>query len=110
MLACFEALGCRMKVHFLHAHLDYFPENWSDMSEEHVERFHQDIKGMETRCQSRRDVSMMADYCWCLKRDSKKNQKKKIYAFTPTSEKPDLVRNETIEKKVCLLHAFLSKI
>ena len=26
MLACFEALGCRMslKVHFLHAHLDYF--------------------------------------------------------------------------------------
>ena len=41
MLACFEALGCRMslKVHFLHAHLDYFPQNLGDMSEEHGERF-----------------------------------------------------------------------
>ena len=35
MLACFEALGCRMslKVHFLHAHLNYFPQNLGDMSE-----------------------------------------------------------------------------
>ena len=43
MLACFEALGCRMnlKVHFLHAHLDYFLQN---LSEEHGERFYQDIK------------------------------------------------------------------
>ena len=33
MSACFEALGCRMslKVHFLHAHLDYFPQNLGDM-------------------------------------------------------------------------------
>ena len=53
MLACFEALGCFMslKVHFLHAHLDYFSQNLGDMSEEHGERFHQDIKGMETRYQ-----------------------------------------------------------
>ena len=51
MLACFEALGCRMslKVHFLHAHLDYFPQNLSVMSEEHGERFHKGIKSMETR-------------------------------------------------------------
>ena len=41
MLACFEALGCRMslKVHFLHAHLDYFPQNLGDMSEEYVKAF-----------------------------------------------------------------------
>ena len=28
MVACFEAIGCRMslKVHFLHTHLDYFPK------------------------------------------------------------------------------------
>ena len=46
MLACFEALGCHMslKVHFLHAHLDYFPQNLGDMSEEQGERFHLDIK------------------------------------------------------------------
>ena len=54
MLACFEALGCRMslKVHFLHAHLlDYFPQNLGDLSEEHGERFQQYIKSMETRYQ-----------------------------------------------------------
>ena len=47
MLACFEALGCRtsLKVHFLHAHLDYFPQN---LGEEYGERFHQGIKIMET--------------------------------------------------------------
>ena len=37
MLACFEALGCRtsLKVHFLPAHSDYFPQNLGDMGEEH---------------------------------------------------------------------------
>ena len=76
MLACFEALGCRMslKVQFLHANLDYFPQNSGDISKEHGERFHQDIKSMETQYQGRWDVSMMADYCWCLKRDCKNNE------------------------------------
>ena len=42
MLACFEALGCRMslKVPFLHAHLHYFPHNLGNMSEEHDECFY----------------------------------------------------------------------
>ena len=55
MLACFEALGCRMslKVHFLHAHLDYFPQNLGDMSEEHGALFHQDIKSTEAWYQGR---------------------------------------------------------
>ena len=55
MLTCFQALGCRMslKVHFLHAHLDCFPQNLGDMIEEHGERFHQDIKSMETQYQGR---------------------------------------------------------
>ena len=63
LLACFEGLGCCMslKVHCLHAHLDYFPQNLGDMSEEHGERFHQDIKIMETRYQSRWDVFMKRD-------------------------------------------------
>lgn len=36
MLSAFQKLGCRMsvKLHFLHAHLDYFPENLGDYSEE----------------------------------------------------------------------------
>ncbi|KAM0734094.1 hypothetical protein ACS0PU_012459 [Formica fusca] len=71
MLESFEKLGCNMslKVHFLHSHLKSFPENLGDMSEEQGERFHQDIKEMERRYQGRWNVTMLADYCWNLKRD-----------------------------------------
>lgn len=42
MLNNFKELGCNMslKVHFLHYHLDFFPENLEDKSEEQGERFH----------------------------------------------------------------------
>jgi hypothetical protein len=71
MLETFIALGCAMslKVHFLNAHLDYFPENLGAVSEEQGERFHQDIKEMQTRYQGRWNVNMMRDYCWLLHRD-----------------------------------------
>ena len=71
MLEAFQRLGCRMslKMHFLHSHIDYFPENCGKFSEEQGERFHQDIITMEERYQGRWNVSMIADYCWCLKRD-----------------------------------------
>ena len=51
ILACFEVLRCPMtlKVHFLHSHLDYFPQNLGDRSEKYQERFYQDIKILETR-------------------------------------------------------------
>ena len=46
MLRKYQEMGANMsiKVHFLHSHLDRFPENLSDFSEEQGERFHQDIK------------------------------------------------------------------
>ncbi|CAG9834269.1 unnamed protein product [Diabrotica balteata] len=71
MLDNFKKLGCNMiiKVHYLHSHLDYFPANLGDVSEEQGERFHQDIKEMERRYQGRWNVNMIADYCWMLKRD-----------------------------------------
>jgi len=49
MLDAFKNLGCNMslKVHFLNSHLDYFPENLGDVSDEQGERFHQDIAQME---------------------------------------------------------------
>ena len=50
-------------------HIDRFPENLGAMSDEPGERFHQDIKEMETRYQRRLDAAMMADYCWILNRD-----------------------------------------
>uniref|UniRef100_UPI00358E4839 uncharacterized protein n=1 Tax=Myxine glutinosa TaxID=7769 RepID=UPI00358E4839 len=53
LLQSFQALGARMsiKMHFLSSHLDYFPENCGDVSEEQGERFHQDIRVMEERYQ-----------------------------------------------------------
>jgi hypothetical protein len=48
MLFHFNRLGCNMsvKVHYLHSHLDRFPENLGDLGEEQGERFHRDIKTM----------------------------------------------------------------
>ena len=71
MLEKLRLLGCNMsiKLHFLHAHIEFFPENLGAVSEEHGERFHQDIKDMEKRYQGRWNKNMMANYCWMLKRD-----------------------------------------
>ena len=71
LIQSFQALGAQMsiKMHFLHSHLDYFPENCGDYSEEQGKRFDQDISCMEERHQGRWDVNMLSDYSWCLKRD-----------------------------------------
>ena len=71
MLTAFKSLGCNMsvKMHYLFSHIDWFPENLGSMSDEQGERFHQDLKEMETRYQGRCDAVMMADYYWNLKRD-----------------------------------------
>jgi hypothetical protein len=41
----------------------------SQNSDEHGERFHQDISNMEKRYQGKWSLSMLTDYCWTLKRD-----------------------------------------
>ena len=71
MLRNFQALGAIMsiKLHYLFSHLDYFPDNLGDVSEEQGEQFHQDIKIMEERYQGSWDAYMMSDYCWTLIRD-----------------------------------------
>jgi hypothetical protein len=55
MLDKFKLLSCKMslKLHFLASHLDYFPPNLGDVSEEQGERFHQDMKDVERRYQGR---------------------------------------------------------
>ena len=58
-----------LKIHFLESHLDFFPKNLSEVSDEHGERFHQNIMAMEKQCQGMWTSSMLADYCWTLKRD-----------------------------------------
>jgi hypothetical protein len=70
MLTKFKVLGCSMsfKLHFLHAHQDFFPENLA-VSDVQGEHFCQDIKEMEQRYQGWWNVNMMGDYCWMRHRE-----------------------------------------
>ena len=69
-LQSYQNLGCNMslKIHFLHSHLDLFPENCGAVSNEHVESFHQDISSIEERDEENWNCAMLADYCWTLAR------------------------------------------
>ena len=48
-LHAYHNLGCNMslKIYFIHFHLDFFPGNCGAVSDEHWERFHQDIDSGE---------------------------------------------------------------
>jgi hypothetical protein len=61
LLTAYKAMGCNMslKVHFLGSHLDFFSENLGAVSDEHGERFHQDISNMEKWYQG-----SGASVCW----------------------------------------------
>ncbi len=55
-----------------------------DISEQHGERFHQDIKDMKERYRGKWDASMMGDYVWNLVRScdsSHKRQNRSIAHF-----------------------------
>ena len=68
-----------IKVHFLHNHLDRFPANCGDVSDEQVERFHQDIKEMETRYQGRsNDGILLLEH---------QTRQPKCKPFTPVTKK-----------------------
>jgi len=58
-----------LKIHFLESHLDFFPENLGEVSDEHGERFNQDIMAIVKQYQGKWTSSMLADYCWTLKVD-----------------------------------------
>lgn len=78
-------MGVRMslKVHFLNSHLDFFPENCGDCSDEHGERFHQDIKEIEKRFKGKNIQHMLGEYCWSICRDTgPEEHKRKIYKPT----------------------------
>ena len=71
LLKSYEDMGCRMslKIHFLHSHLNFFLPNLGAVSDEHGERFHQDITKMESNYQGKWNPGMMGDFCWMLLRD-----------------------------------------
>ena len=66
-----------LKMHFLHSHLDFFPSNLGEVSDEQGERFHQDISVIEGRYQGRYDAKMMGDFCCYLQRESKNSSYKR---------------------------------
>jgi len=72
LLQGYQKLGCHtsLKIQFLHPHLEFFPENCGAVSDEHGERFHQDISLMEKRYEGKWNCAMLADYCWTLARDA----------------------------------------
>jgi len=51
-------------MHFLDFHLNFSPEDLVAVSNEHGERFHQDISTMEKQYQGQWSISMLAGYCW----------------------------------------------
>ena len=103
VLTAFRNLGCNMsiKMHYLFSHMDRFPENLGSVSDDQGERFHQDLKEMETRYQGHWDAVMTADYCWNLKRDlpaAEHSRSLKKWKFKPWS-----LNNGEATYNLCLL-------
>ena len=75
----YHAMGVNMslKIHFMHSHLDFFPDNLGAVSDEHGERFHQEISVMKKRYQGKLSTAMLADYCWSIVRDKPEEQYKR---------------------------------
>ena len=72
IIKAFRRLGSKMtlKLHLLHSHLEFFPANLGAVSDEHSERFHQDIVVVETCYKRKSNANMVGDYCWFLQKQS----------------------------------------
>jgi len=79
LLQSYQKLGCNtsLKIHFLHSHLDFFPENFGAVCDEHGEHFHQDISSMDKRYQEKWNCAMLADYCRTMEYKRQAKRKKK---------------------------------
>lgn len=79
MLEDFANIGAHLslKLHFLKSHLSFFPDNMGAYSDEHGERFHQDISDMEGRFNFRYIPNMLGEYCWSLLRDTRAMHKRR---------------------------------
>lgn len=81
LLNSLQKVGCRMslKMHFLHSHLAFFPENTGTVSDEQGERFHQDIQVMEKRYQGFWYENMLATLRCFIVMNQKKSTKGRIF-------------------------------
>lgn len=78
MLAKYEAISCpqTVKMHYLQCHLDRFPENCSDESDEHGERLHQELKWYQQNFPTNKiGINLLAAYSFDQSIVFKKMQK-----------------------------------
>jgi hypothetical protein len=63
LLTSYKATGFNMilKIHFTESHLDFFQKNLGEVSDEHGERFQQEIMAVEKWYQDKWTSSMLAD-------------------------------------------------
>lgn len=82
-ITSYREIGANMtvKLHFLHNHLNEFPDNLGDFSEQHGERFHQDVRKMEQRYAGKDYSAMLSDYCWFLIRENENYDGIHFYVF-----------------------------
>ncbi|GBN68998.1 hypothetical protein AVEN_9494-1 [Araneus ventricosus] len=59
-----------LKIRFLRAHLDLFPENCGAVSDEHDEKFHGEIVAIEKRYVGKWSPAVLGNYCWKIKRNA----------------------------------------
>lgn len=66
MMAAFKTHGTRMslKMHLIDSHLDVFPPNLGDVSDQHGERCHQDMARVEKCYQGRFGPNFCGEYLW----------------------------------------------
>jgi len=104
MLSLYHKLGCNMSLNMLmlHSHLNFFPDNCGMASDEHDERFHQEIAAMEKRYQGKWSTSMLADYCWVLTRNAPEQLHKQ-----QAKQSRDYKRTFILK---CLMYIFLKYI
>ena len=79
LLDDYKQMGYRTspKSHMLHSHMDFFKSNMAAYSEEHGERFHQDMLVFEKRYQGECNARTMGDYVRGLVRDTKQQYRRK---------------------------------
>lgn len=72
MMSAFKDMGVNMslKIHFLYNHLDFFPDNCGENSDEQGERFHKDISVIEERFKGKDGTHMLGEYCWSICRET----------------------------------------
>lgn len=87
MLSAYKNLhiNVTVKMHLLLCHIDQFPSNCGQFSDEQGERAHQDLQNIEKRFKGKSEVHAMGTYCWELVREedpnvhNKKSKSKRKY-------------------------------